>query len=168
PFRGSGEPILNLTRPRGVSAARQRDVIEAVKDLNAERLADVGDAEIATRISSYEMAYRMQSSAPELIDLAKEDKKNLQMYGVAPGKPSFAANCLLARRLVERGTRFVQLYHTDWDHHGSGGDNLTAGLDRVCRETDQPAAALVKDLKARGLLDSTLVIWGGEFGRTPM
>jgi hypothetical protein len=168
PFRGTGEPILNLTRPRGVSAARQRDVIEAVKDLNAERLADVGDAEIATRISSYEMAYRMQTSAPELIDLAKEDRKTLQRYGVTPGKPSFAANCLLARRLVERGTRFVQLYHTDWDHHGSGGDNLTAGLDRVTRETDQPAAALVKDLKARGLLDSTLVIWGGEFGRTPM
>jgi hypothetical protein len=168
PFRGSGEPILNLTRPRGVSAARQRDVIDAVKDLNAARLADVGDAEIATRISSYEMAFRMQSSAPELIDLAKEDKKTIQMYGVEPGKPSFAANCLLARRLVERGVRFVQLYHTDWDHHGNGADNLTKGLDRVCREVDQPAAALVKDLKARGLLDSTLVIWGGEFGRTPM
>jgi hypothetical protein len=114
------------------------------------------------------MAFRMQTSAPELIDLTKEDKRTLDLYGAVPGKPSFASNCLLARRLVERGVRFVQLYHTDWDHHGGGGDNLATGLDRVCKETDQPAAALVQDLKRRGLLDSTLVIWGGEFGRTPM
>jgi hypothetical protein len=168
PFRGVGEPILNLTRPKGVSDKRQRQVLDAIKDLNSVRLADTGDPEIATRIASYEMAYRMQTSAPELIDLAREDKKTLQLYGAVPGKPSFANNCVLARRLVERGVRFVQLYHTDWDHHGSGSDNLTSGLDRVCREVDQPAAALVKDLKQRGLLDSTLVIWGGEFGRTPM
>jgi hypothetical protein len=168
PFRSSGEPILNLTRPPGISAERQRAVLDAVKDLNAARLAEVGDPEIATRISSYEMAYRMQSSAPELIDIAREDKRTLDLYGAVPGRPSFAANCLLARRLVERGVRFVQLYHTDWDHHGSGGDNLTTGLDRVCRDVDRPCAALIGDLKRRGLLDSTLVIWGGEFGRTPM
>jgi hypothetical protein len=114
------------------------------------------------------MAYRMQTSAPELIDIAKEDKKTLAMYGAEPGKASFANNCLLARRLVERGVRFVQLYHTDWDHHGEAGNTLTRGLDLRCRETDQASAALVKDLKQRGLLDSTLVIWGGEFGRTPM
>jgi hypothetical protein len=168
PFRSQGEPILNLTRPAGVSANRQKDVIDAVKDLNAARLADTGDPEISTRISSYEMAYRMQTSAPELIDLAKEDNKTLDLYGAVPGKPSFANNCLLARRLVERGVRFVQLYHTDWDHHGSGADNLTRGLDRVTREVDRPCMALIGDLKRRGLLDSTLVIWGGEFGRTPM
>ena len=168
PFRSVGDPILNLSRPAGLSADRQRDVIDAVKDLNAERLATVGDPEIATRINSYEMAFRMQTSAPELIDLSREDSKTLQLYGATPGKPSFANNCLLARRLVERGVRFVQLYHTDWDHHGNGTDNLTTGLDRVCKQVDQASAALVKDLKARGLLDSTLVIWGGEFGRTPM
>jgi hypothetical protein len=114
------------------------------------------------------MAYRMQSSAPELIDIAKESPKTLEMYGAVPGKASFANNCLLARRLVERGVRFVQLYHTDWDHHGSAGDDLDGGLDLRCKETDQGAAALVMDLKQRGLLDDTLVIWGGEFGRTPM
>jgi hypothetical protein len=168
PFRSGGEPILNLTSPKGVTADRQRQVLDAVKELNEARLADTADPEIATRIASYEMAYRMQTSAPELIDLAKEEKKTLESYGAQPGKASFANNCLLARRLVERGVRFVQLYHTDWDHHGSGGDNLTTGLDRVCREVDRPCAALIKDLKTRGLLDSTLVIWGGEFGRTPM
>src|SRR5947209_8203218 len=168
PFRSGGEPILNLTAPQGVTREKQRQVLDAVRDLNAARLADTGDPEIATRISSYEMAYRMQSSAPELIDIAREDKRTLALYGAVPGRPSFATNCLLARRLVERGCRFVQLYHTDWDHHGSGGDNLTTGLDRVCREVDQPCAALIKDLKQRGLLKDTLVIWGGEFGRTPM
>jgi hypothetical protein len=168
PFRSGGEPILNLTRPAGITASDQRAVLDTLKELNSARLADTGDPEIATRISSYEMAYRMQTSAPELIDLTREDKKLLEMYGAEPGKPSFANNCLLARRLVERGVRFVQLYHTDWDHHGSGGENLTTGLDRVCREVDRPCAALIKDLKQRGLLDETLVIWGGEFGRTPM
>ncbi len=168
PFRSGGEPILNLTSPAGVTAEDQRAVLDTLKELNSARLADTGDPEIATRISSYEMAYRMQTSAPELIDLTREDKKILEMYGAEPGKSSFANNCLLARRLVERGVRFVQLYHTDWDHHGSGSENLTTGLDRVCREVDQPCAALIKDLKQRGLLDETLVIWGGEFGRTPM
>jgi hypothetical protein len=168
PFRSGGEPILNLGRPPGVSAGRQREVLDAVKDLNSARLADTGDPEIATRIASYEMAYRMQTSAPELIDLSRESQQTLRLYGAEPGKASFANNCLLARRLVERGVRFVQLYHTDWDAHGSGDINLTTGLDKVCREVDRPCAALVKDLKARGLLDSTLVVWGGEFGRTPM
>jgi hypothetical protein len=168
PFRSGGEPILNLTRPPSVSDERQRQVLDTLKELNAARLTDTGDPEIATRISSYEMAYRMQTSAPELIDLAREDKKTLEMYGAQPGKPSFANNCLLARRLIERGVRFVQLYHTDWDHHGSGSENLTTGLDRVCKEVDRPCTALVHDLKRRGLLDDTLVIWGGEFGRTPM
>jgi hypothetical protein len=168
PFRSGGEPILNLNSPPGLPADRQRDVLDAVKELNAARLAETGDPEIATRIASYEMAFRMQTSAPELIDLSREDTRTLEMYGVEAGKPSFAANCLLARRLVERGVRFVQLFHTDWDHHGGGSENLTTGLDRVCREVDRPCAALVKDLEARGLLDSTLVVWGGEFGRTPM
>jgi hypothetical protein len=168
PFRSGGEPILNLTSPKGVTAERQRDTLDAIRDLNDARLADVGDPEIATRIASYEMAYRMQTSAPELIDLAKEDRKTLDLYGAIPGQASFANNCLLARRLVERGVRFVQLIHTDWDHHGGSGDNLTTGLDAVCKQTDRPAAALVRDLKQRGLLDDTLVIWGGEFGRTPM
>jgi hypothetical protein len=168
PFRNTGEPILDLSRPRGVTALAQRQALDAIRDLNATRLAATGDAEIATRIASYEMAFRMQTSAPELTDLSGETKQTLTAYGAEPGKPSFANNCLLARRLVERGVRFVQLYHTDWDHHGAGGENLDEGLDRVCREVDQPAAALVKDLKSRGLLDSTLVVWGGEFGRTPM
>jgi hypothetical protein len=168
PFRSGGEPILNLSRPQGVSAPSQRRVLDAVRELNAVRLANTGDPEIATRIASYEMAYRMQTSAPELIDFAREDRQTLQMYGAEPGKASFANNCLLARRLVERGVRFVQLYHTDWDHHGGGDQDLGTGLDKVCRETDQPCAALITDLKRRGLLDSTLVVWGGEFGRTPM
>jgi hypothetical protein len=168
PFRTSGEPILNLTSPKGISPENQKLTLDAVRDLNQARLDVTGDPEIATRIASYEMAYRMQSSGPELIDLSREDKSTLEMYGVEPGKPSFATNCLLARRLVERGVRFVQLYHTDWDHHGAPGQDLGASLDRVCKETDQPSAALVTDLKLRGLLDDTLVIWGGEFGRTPM
>jgi hypothetical protein len=168
PFRSGGEPILNLTNPKGVTAARQKEVLSALRDLNAAHYEATGDAEIATRISSYEMAYRMQSSAPELIDLAGETKTTLDEYGAEPGKVSFANNCLLARRLVERGVRFVQLYHTDWDHHGGQGANLRDSLDQVCREIDRPSAALVRDLKRRGLLDETIVIWGGEFGRTPM
>jgi hypothetical protein len=168
PFRSGGEPILNLTSPKGVTAGRQRQVLDAIRDLNAARQNATGDPEIATRIASYEMAYRMQSSAPELIDIAGETKQTLAEYGAEPGKATFANNCLLARRLVERGVRFVQLYHTDWDHHGGQGANLRDSLDQVCREVDRPSAALVRDLKRRGLLDDTLVIWGGEFGRTPM
>jgi hypothetical protein len=168
PLRGTGEPILNLTSPKGVTPARQKQVIDALKDLNTARLDAVGDPEIATRVAAYEMAYRMQTSAPDLIDLSGETKETLQLYGAEPGKPSFANNCLLARRLVERGVRFVQLYHTDWDHHGGPGADLQTSFDKICRETDRPCAALVTDLKRRGLLDSTLVIWGGEFGRTPM
>ena len=169
PFRSGGDPILDLSSPQGVTPERQRDTLDAVRELNASRLADVGDPEIATRIASYEMAFKMQTSAPELIDLAKESKKTLEMYGAVPGQASFANNCLLARRLVERGVRFVQLIHTDWDHHGgSGQDRGASGLDLVCKQVDQPAAALIKDLKRCGLLDDTLVIWGGEFGRTPM
>lgn len=168
PLRGVGEPILNLSNPRGISDHEQKDVLDAVKTLNQERLSTTGDPEIASRIASYEMAYRMQSSAPELIDLSREDQRTLELYGPDVSKPSFARNCILARRLVERGVRFVQLYHTDWDHHGGGDINLENGLEKVCREIDRPCAALITDLKRRGLLDDTLVIWGGEFGRTPM
>lgn len=161
-------PILNLSNPDGIDEQRQGDFVSAVKDLNAERLKLVGDPEIATRISAYEMAYRMQSSAPELMNLAGETKTTLDAYGIKdPSKPSFGRNCLLARRLIERGVRFVQLYHTDWDHHGNPGTDLGKALDDRCLETDQPAAALVADLKQRGLLNDTLVVWGGEFGRTP-
>ena len=168
PFRNTGEPILNLNNPQGISAQRQRQVLDAVRDLNSQRLETTGDAEIATRISAYEMAFRMQTSAPELIDVSGETQRTMDMYGAVPGRPSFANNCLLARRLVERGVRFIQLYHTDWDHHGDAGNNLAAGLDLRCRETDQACAGLIRDLKQRGLLENTLVVWGGEFGRTPM
>ncbi len=168
PLRSSGDPILNISSPKGVTAQRQRDCIDAVRDLNLKRLVETGDQEISTRISAYEMAYRMQSSAPELIDLSGESAATLKLYGVDKDKPSFARNCLLARRLVERGSRFVQLYHTNWDSHGGPGENLEGDFEKVCREVDQGQAALVHDLKARGLLDDTLVIWGGEFGRTPM
>jgi hypothetical protein len=168
PFRSSGDPIVNLSSPPGITRDRQQDTIEAVRDLNKLRLEATGDREIATRIAAYEMAYRMQTSAPELIDLAKESKETLALYGAVPGKPSFASNCLLARRLVERGVRFVQLYHTDWDHHGDANLHLGAPLEKTCQEVDRPTAALIQDLKRRGLLDSTVVIWGGEFGRTPM
>ena len=168
PLRGQGVPILNLSRPSDITSQRQRDTIDAVRDLNLQRLVETGDQEISTRIAAYEMAYRMQSSAPELIGLSGESRATLEMYGVEKEKPSFARNCLLARRLVERGSRFVQLYHTNWDSHGGPGENLQADFDKVCREVDQGSAALVKDLKQRGLLEETLVIWGGEFGRTPM
>lgn len=167
PFRTQGTPILNLENPAGVSPQRQDEFVQAVNDFNRLRLADTGDPEIATRIAAYEMAYRMQSSAPELMDLSKETQETLDLYGVQQGKPSFAYNCLLARRLVQRGVRFVQLYHTDWDHHGNKGTELGESLDKICLETDQGAAALVRDLKRHGLLDDTLVVWGGEFGRTP-
>lgn len=168
PFLSGPEPILNLATPPGFSGGAQGDFFSAVKDLNSARLDTTGDPEIATRISQYEMAYRMQSSAPELMDLSGETADTINLYGAEPGKVTFANNCLLARRLVERGCRFVQLYHTEWDHHGGANADLEASLDKTCKETDQGAAALIKDLKNRGLLDQTLVIWGGEFGRTPM
>ncbi|MFO0846083.1 MAG: DUF1501 domain-containing protein [Gemmataceae bacterium] len=163
-FRGGKEPVLYLSNPRGIDDGVQRDTLESVGRLNRLRLDAAGDPEIATRIASYEMAYRMQAHAPEVMDLAREPRHVLDLYGVQPGESSFAANCLLARRLVERGVRFVQLYHEAWDQHG----NLKNDLKKNCKNTDQACAALVKDLKQRGLLDDTLVIWGGEFGRTPM
>ncbi|MCB1234680.1 MAG: DUF1501 domain-containing protein, partial [Verrucomicrobiae bacterium] len=168
PFRGVGDPILNLASPQGIDDARQREFVDVVAALNRERLDATGDPEIATRIAAYEMAYRMQSSAPDLMDLGGESRAMLDLYGAEPGASSFANNCLLARRLVERGVRFVQLYHTNWDHHGGPTENLKEHLPAVCRDIDRSAAALVLDLKQRGLLEDTLVIWGGEFGRTPM
>lgn len=168
PLRGTGEPILNLSTPGGISSTSQRKAIDAIRDLNLARLVETGDAEIQTRINSYEMAYRMQTSAPDLIDISGESQATLDMYGVDPSQPSFARNCLLARRLVERGTRFVQLYHTNWDSHGGPGETLEDDFPSRCREIDQGCAALIRDLKSRGLLEDTLVIWGGEFGRTPM
>jgi hypothetical protein len=168
PFRGKGDPILNLQSPAGLTRQADRNFYDTVAGLNAARLEEVGDPEIMTRINAYEMAYRMQTSAPDLMDLSQESPETLALYGAEPGMPSFAANCLLARRLVERGVRFVQLYHTDWDHHGDQANNLSGALDARCKECDQPSAALVMDLKRRGLLNDTLVIWGGEFGRTPM
>jgi hypothetical protein len=164
PFRSGGDPILDLSTPDGVPTNAQQQTLEAIRDLNQLKLDETGDSEISTRIAAYETAYRMQTSGPELIDFSKESKETLEMYGVEPGKSSFANNCLLACRLVERGVRFVQLYHTDWDHHQDIGEPLT----EVCREVDKPTAALIRDLKQRGLLEHTLVIWGGEFGRTPM
>jgi hypothetical protein len=163
-FRGAGDPVLYLGNPPGISEEVQRDSLDTIRKLNQQRLDVTGDPEIATRINSFEMAFRMQSSAPELMDLAKEPKAVLEMYGAEPGRPSFANNCLLARRMVERGVRFVQLYHEAWDQHG----NLVKDLRKNCKDTDQACAALIKDLKQRGLLEDTLVIWGGEFGRTPM
>lgn len=168
PFRSSGDPILNLQNPPGYDERRQREFIDLVSELNRERLAETGDPEIATRINAYEMAFRMQTSAPELMDLSSESKATLDRYGAEPGKSSFANNCVLARRLVERGVRFVQLYHTDWDDHGGPNENLGEPLARRCKQVDQASAALVLDLKERGLLNDTIVIWGGEFGRTPM
>ena len=168
-FRSKGDPVLCLTNPEGVRPEDRRDSLDALKDLNEMHLKAAGDPEILTRIASYEMAYNMQTSVPDLEDIAKEPEHIHKMYGTEPGKASFANNCLLARRLVERGVRFVQLYHRGWDHHGtSSHDDIINRLPKLCQETDQASAALVKDLKQRGLLDSTLVIWGGEFGRTPM
>jgi hypothetical protein len=166
-FLNGADPILNLSNPAGVDRQHQAEFIAAVRDLNTTRLNQVHDPEISTRIAAYEMAYRMQSSGPDLMDLSRETKQTLESYGADPVKPSFARNCLLARRLVEKGCRFVQLYHTDWDHHGNPGTNLGQPLDDRCREVDRPTGALIHDLKARGLLENTLVIWGGEFGRTP-
>jgi hypothetical protein len=168
-FRSQGDPVLFLTNPDGVSENARRESLDLLKKLNEEHLASNGDPEIATRIASYEMAYKMQSSVPELVDISKEPQAVHEMYGTEPGKKSFANNCLLARRLVQRGVRFVQLYHRGWDNHGtSSHDDIVNRLPTLCEETDRAAAALIKDLKQQGLLDSTIVIWGGEFGRTPM
>jgi uncharacterized protein (DUF1501 family) len=168
-FRSKGDPVLCVSNPDGVDAEARGRSIETIRELNQKHLAESGDPEIATRIAAYEMAYRMQSSVPGLVDLSSEPKWVHEMYGTEPGKNSFANNCLLARRLLERGVRFVQLYHRGWDHHGTNfEDDIPHGLPALCKQTDQAAVALVRDLKARGMLDDTLVIWGGEFGRTPM
>ena len=177
-FRNQGEPVLNLNNPSGLSDAMQQKTVEALRDLNGQRHAEIGDPEINSRIAAYELAFRMQSAAPELIDLSRETKATLDAYGLDRPQPeikaargggkgefrAFAANCLLARRMIERGVRFVNLYHASWDHHS----NLNAELGHNCLMADQPIAAMLKDLKQRGLLDETLVIWMSEFGRTPL
>ena len=162
-FRGTGDPVLYLSNPSGVDATMRRRMLDAMATLNQKQFDTYADPEIATRIAQYEMAFRMQTSVPELTDISSEPESTLEMYGPDVKKPgSFAYNCLLARRMAERGVRFVQLYHRGWDQHG----NLPNRLREQCKDTDQPSAALVKDLKLRGLLDDTLVVWGGEFGRT--
>ena len=165
PFRNSGDPVLHLSNPPGVSQETQRARLDAIRDLNEQQYLAAGDLEIASRIASYELAFRMQSAAPELMDFSQESSRTLEAYGVnkEPTRP-FATNCLLARRMVERGVRFVVLLHGSWDDHA----DLSKNLKKNCEIIDQPTAALLKDLKQRGLLDTTLVIWGGEFGRTPM
>jgi hypothetical protein len=165
PFRGTGDPVLYLSNPAGVDARAQRASLDTLNELNALAQADLGDPETAARIQSYEMAYQLQTSAPELMDLSQEPAAILEEYGIKdPSQASYARNCLLSRRLIERGVRFVQLFHEAWDQHG----DLTKAIKRNCEDTDRASAALVRDLKRRGLLDDTLVIWGGEFGRTPM
>jgi hypothetical protein len=168
-FRSQGDPVLFLSNPEGVTGEARRRSLDLLHDLNTRHAGDVGDPEIQTRIASYELAYRMQSSVPDLTDISKEPQHIHEMYGTEPGKKSFANNCLLARRMVERGVRFVQLYHRGWDTHGaSNNEDIVNKLAMLCRETDRASAALVADLKQRGLLEDTIVIWGGEFGRTPM
>jgi hypothetical protein len=163
-FRNQGDPILNVTSPAGVDARLQRESLDLIGALNRRRLERENDPEIATRINSYELAYRLQTSAPELMDLSGESKETLALYGADPARPSFARACLLARRMVERGVRFINIYHEGWDAHS----DVVGNHRNNCNATDRASAALVRDLKQRGLLDSTLVIWGGEFGRTPM
>ncbi|MDZ4287746.1 MAG: DUF1501 domain-containing protein [Prosthecobacter sp.] len=163
-FRNSGDPILDVSSPPGVDGRLQRDSLDLISELNRKRLGIVGDPEIATRIASYELAFRLQTSAPELTDLKSESQDTLDMYGCEPDKPNFARACLLARRMIERGVRFVNIYHEGWDAH----TNVEGNVKNNAKATDQASAALVKDLKQRGLLDDTLVVWGGEFGRTPM
>src|SRR5690606_8489257 len=163
-FHSQGDPVLYVRSPEGVTYQRQRDVVEAVQQLNRMQDALVDDPEIATRIAAYETAFRMQASVPELIDISDEPQHVLDLYGTRGADGSFAGNCLLARRLAERGVRFIQLYHRGWDHHGGVQKNMEGSAGEV----DRASAALVADLKRRGMLDDTLVIWGGEFGRTPM
>ena len=167
--RTQGDPVLYVSNPPGMSPEVRRHSLDALKDLNELQLQQVGDPETLTRIAQYELAYKMQTSVPELMDIASEPQSVRDLYGIEPGKVSFANNCLLARRLLERGTRFVQIFHWGWDSHGTAeSDDLVTALPKRCQETDRASAALVKDLKQRGMLDDTLIIWGGEFGRTPM
>lgn len=161
-LRNQGDPILYVSNPPGLSSSARRQMLDAMQEFNRRQLGLLGDPEIAAHIENYELAFRMQTSVPELVDIAQEPKEILEMYGAEPGKSSYANNCLLARRLAERGVRFIQLCHRDWDHHGG----LPQGIKAQTKNTDQASAALIKDLKQRGLLDETLVIWGGEFGRT--
>jgi hypothetical protein len=163
-FNASGDPVHYVRNPPGVSSGQQRRLVDAIKALNAHRNRTVENPEIETRIAAYEMAFRMQTSVPELMDISDEPEHILRMYGASPGDGSFASNCLLARRLAERGVRFIQLYHRGWDHHG----DLVRYMNICCGLTDQPTWALLTDLKQRGMLEDTLLIWGGEFGRTPM
>jgi len=163
-FRSGGEPVLFVNNPEGINSKVRRRLLDGVRQMNQLKLETVGDPEIATRIESFEMAYRMQTSVPELMDIGKEPRHILDSYGAEPGKSSYANNCLLARRLAERGVRFIQLYHRGWDHH----NNLPTDITNTSKLVDRPTAALIQDLKQRGLLEDTLVIWGGEFGRTPM
>lgn len=163
-FRNTGDPILNVSSPKGIDPQMQKETLDLVESLNKKRLETIGDPEIATRIASYEMAFRLQTSAPELTDLRQESQKTLDLYGADPNKPSFARACLYARRMVERGVRFINIYHEGWDAHS----DVIGNHKKNIADTDRASAALVQDLKQRGLLDSTLVIWGGEFGRTPM
>jgi len=163
-FRNQGDPILNVSSPEGIDDSLQRETLDLVGKLNRQKLDRTGDPEIATRIASYEMAYRLQTSAPDLMDLKGESKETLELYGADPATPSFARACLLARRMVERGVRFINIYHEGWDAHS----DIIGNHKKNCEATDQASAALVADLKQRGLLDETLIVWGGEFGRTPM
>jgi hypothetical protein len=163
-FRGTGEPVLYIRNPKGVDDVRQSELIKSVQALDKLENEVVADPEIEARIAQYELAFRMQASVPELMDVSKEPKKVLESYGANPGDGSFASNCLLARRLAERGVRFIQLYHRDWDHHGSVKDHSLG----TAKEVDRGAAALIEDLKQRGMLDETLIVFGTEFGRTPM
>ena len=168
-FRTKGDPVPCVSNPDGVTAATRARALSTLTELNRQRRDAVGDPEIDTRISAYELAFRMQTSVPELAELSSEPESVREAYGVELGKPSFANNCLLARRMLERGVRFVQLYHRGWDHHGTdNSDDLEHGLPKMCEQTDRATAALLEDLEQRGLLDETLVVWGGEFGRTPM
>jgi hypothetical protein len=163
-LRAKGDPVLYLTTPNGVSAGQQRDVVESINAVNAAHDRLVDDPEISARIAQYEMAFRMQSSVPELMDLSQEPDHVMDLYGCKAGDGSFAANCLLARRLAERGVRFIQLYHKDWDHHGG----VKNGIELKASEIDRACMALLTDLKQRGMLEETLIVWAGEFGRTPM
>ena len=167
-FRSSGDPVLYLSNPEGVRTSDRRRLLDTLGQLNAMQHEQSLDPEIQTRIAQYELAYRMQASVPEVMDISKENAATLEAYGAKPGEASFANNCLLARRLVEQGVRFVQLFDWGWDFHGTGeGLGITTGLTNKMAATDKPVAALIKDLKQRGLLEDTLIIWGGEFGRTP-